>query len=75
LIAPCLTKGYWWYPHFPWAAVPNDVENKTHYRVYMDKGEDYNTWASTYKTLIDMGIKNQSLYIKPKDNILQFFKD
>jgi hypothetical protein len=75
LIAPCLTKGYWRYPHYPWAIIPNDVQNKTHYRVYVDKGEDYNEWILTYKTLIANGIKNQSLYINPKDNILQFFKD
>lgn len=75
LIAPCLTKGWWWYPHMPWAIIPNDVQNKTHYRVYLDAGQDYENWASSYKFLIDQGILKQNLYICPEDKILQFFKD
>ena len=69
-----LTKGKWLWPHYPWAVVPKDIQNKTHFEVYVDKDEDYEFWKTYYDTIITKGINEKTLYICPKDPILTFSK-
>lgn len=74
IVRPRLTKGKWLWPHYPWAIVPRDVQNKTHWEVYYDKEEDYNDYKNDFNEIITNGINKKLLYICPKDPILTFFK-
>lgn len=75
VIRPLLKKGHWNWPHFPWAIIPKDVQNKTHWRQYINEDEDYNEWKCSFDKLISDGITNKTLYINPKDEILKFYKE
>lgn len=69
-IDPCFTKGWFRYPLKPWQ---NNFPG--HIKVFMPEDIDYNAWASQNKFLIDDYIFKKTLYIKPTDPILKFFKD
>lgn len=75
VIRPLLKKGYWNWPHYPWAVVPKDVQNKTHWRQYYDKDEDYTEWKDFFDKIITDGINKKTLYICPKDEILKFYQE
>lgn len=74
LVQSRLSKGKWLWPHMPWAIVPKDIQNRTHFETYFDKEEDYNEWKEFYDKIISKGIEEKTLYINPKDPILTFFK-
>lgn len=69
-----LTKGKWLWPRFPWMPAPKDAQNKTHYEIYVDKDEDYESWKNYYDHIITNGINENMLYICQKDPILTFLK-
>ena len=57
-IIPCLKKGYWYYkddPYFKgimWVFSPEDA--------------DKDDWARSYRSVINLGIKQKNLYFDPK---------
>jgi len=69
-----LTKGKWMWPRMPWMPATKEATNKTHFEVYVDKDEDYESWKTYYDYVITKGINEKTLYICQKDPILTFLK-
>jgi len=74
-IDPRFDRGHILYPYRPWDSVPKECMNKTHFKVYINENMDYNEWADKNKRLIDKYIEEKSLYIKPEDPILTYFRE
>lgn len=70
VIDPCFDKGRWRIDHLPFA---KNVPGKA-FETYIFTGVDRNDWAKDWKAIIDKGIKEKELFIKPSDPIIQYFK-
>lgn len=69
-IDPCFTKGWWKVP-----CKPFEKKDEAHRRTFIHEDIVRAKWASEYKSLLDLHIKNEQLFIKSTDPILTYHKE
>ena len=72
VIEPLLEKGWYNWPFKPWVKKP---VGETHFKVFIPENMNAEEWKNAYKALLDKFIGEETLYIRPSDPILKFYKE